>query len=96
MSVCVCVRVSERRESIAEELGQQLQEHIWKRGRGQTRRGQARGRGGLPPISPPSQLQGREPGQPAVTCPMLMNPYLLAMRLASGKPPAILTAQWLV
>lgn len=60
-----------------------------------TKRGLARGRGGLP-RPPPSQLQGREPGQPVITCPMLMNPYLLAMRLASGKPPAILTAQWLV
>lgn len=39
---------------------------------------------------------GPRAGQPVVTCPTLMKPYLLAMRLASGKPPAILTAQWLV
>lgn len=81
-------------ERIAQEL-EQLQEHIWKRGKGDGEEGtRSVPLKGNPPF--PGPLQGRGPGRPVVTCPTLMKPYLLAMRLASGNPPAILTAQWLV
>lgn len=91
----VCRRTREGgRESIAQEL-ELLQEHIWQRGKGDGEEGtRSELLQGDPPF--PGPPRGREPGQPVVTCPTLMKPYLLAMRSASGKPPAILTAQWLV
>ena len=101
MCVCVCVYVcvcecergerEHRRRVRATAARTHLEE-----GEGTGEEGTSARSWGTPPIPPPSQLQGREPGQLVVTCPMLMNPYLLAMRLASGKPPEILTAQWLV
>lgn len=63
----------------------------------------------LPPVpatqgggSRPCPPAGRDPGARSevvvrrVTCPILTYPYLLAILLASGSPPVIRTAQWLV